>query len=92
MTLKDIKPKVKKAVEESIDKGIEIGIKAKEYLVDDTLNDLEKIVTIKKEIPPKRCGICNGIINGEGNNWNESQGVVIHNECPTNEGDDLDDI
>ena len=41
--------KSKKILEESIDKGIDIGIKVKEYLVDDTLNDVDKILSIKKK-------------------------------------------
>ena len=49
MTIDDIKPKVKKAVEESVDKGVKVITKAKEYLIDDTLNDIEKIFTIKKD-------------------------------------------
>jgi len=34
-------------------------------------------------IPPARCAICGGQITGD--NWNESQGTIIHNECPTQE-------
>lgn len=41
--------KSKKIVKKSIDRGIEIGVNVKEYLVDDTLNDVEKLLTIKKK-------------------------------------------
>lgn len=40
--------KSKKIVEKTIDKSVEIGITVKEYLVDDTLNDAKKLLTLKK--------------------------------------------
>lgn len=43
----------KKIVGKTIDKSVEIGITVKEYLVDDTLNDAKKLLTLKKKDPPR---------------------------------------
>lgn len=37
---------------------------------------------IEPKFSPARCGICGGVIDGNGDNWNESQGTVLHNVCP----------
>lgn len=36
-------------------------------------------------IPPARCGMCGGIVTDD--NFNESQGVLIHQSCYENDGD-----
>lgn len=45
--------KSKKIVEKTIDRSVEIGTTVKEYLVDDTLNDAKKLLTLKKKDPPR---------------------------------------
>lgn len=35
--------KVKEIISKGIDKGIEVGTKIKEYMIDDTLNDLNRV-------------------------------------------------
>ena len=39
--------KIGNAIGKGIDKGIEVGTKIKEYMVDDTANDLKKIFNDK---------------------------------------------
>lgn len=41
--------KVKEFIGKQVDKGVKFGTKVKEYLVDDTLDDVDKILTMKKE-------------------------------------------
>ena len=44
-----LQDRLKEGINNIIDKGIEVGTKVKEYMVDDTVDDLKKILEVKKK-------------------------------------------